>query len=54
MTVDNIAKSIKQAYDNYPALSAQAIKNSELIRTKYSWTNSAIKSLEILKKQGLL
>jgi glycosyltransferase involved in cell wall biosynthesis len=54
MTVDNIAKSIKQAYDNYPALSAQAINNSELIRTKYSWANSAIKSLEILKKQGLL
>ena len=54
MIVDNIAKSIKQAYDNYPALSAQAIKNSELIRTKYSWANSAIKSLEILKKHNLL
>jgi hypothetical protein len=54
MTIDNIAQAIKQAYDNYPALSQQATKNSELIRTKYSWANSAIKSLEILKKQGLL
>ena len=53
-SVDNIAQAIKQAYDNYPALSAQAMKNSELIRTKYSWANSAIKSLEILKKHSLL
>jgi len=54
MGVDNIAQAIKQAYDNYSALSAQATKNSELIRTKYSWANSAIKSLEILKKHSLL
>ena len=54
MTIDNIAQAIKQAYDNYPALSQQATKNSELIRTKYSWANSAIKSLEILKKHNLL
>jgi len=54
MSTDNIAQAIKQAYDNYPALSAQATKNSELIRTKYSWANSAIKSLEILKKHNLL
>ena len=53
-SIDNIAQAIEQAYDNYPALSTQATKNSELIRTKYSWANSAIKSLEILKKQGLL
>jgi glycosyltransferase involved in cell wall biosynthesis len=54
MSTDNIAQAIEQAYDNYPALSAQAMKNSELIRTKYSWANSAIKSLEILKKHSLL
>ena len=53
-TIDSIANAIKQAYDNYSSLSIQAIKNSELIRTKYSWANSAIKSLEILKKYGLL
>ena len=53
-STDNIAQAIEQAYDNYPALSAQAMKNSELIRTKYSWANSAIKSLEILKKHSLL
>jgi glycosyltransferase involved in cell wall biosynthesis len=53
-STDLIAQAIKQAYDNYPALSAQAMKNSELIRTKYSWANSAIKSLEILKKHSLL
>ena len=54
MSTDNIARAIKQAYDNYSALSVQATKNSELIRTKYSWANSAIKSLEILKKHNLL
>ncbi|NDB84463.1 MAG: hypothetical protein EB127_17430, partial [Alphaproteobacteria bacterium] len=53
-SVDNIASAIKQSYQNYSSLQAQAIKNSELIRTKYSWANSAIKSLEILKKLGLL
>ena len=52
-SVDSIARAINQAYDNYSALSTQATKNSELIRTKYSWANSAIKSLEILKKYGL-
>jgi glycosyltransferase involved in cell wall biosynthesis len=53
-TVDSIAHAIKQAHDNYPALLAQSTKTSKLIRTKYSWANSAIKSLEILKKHGLL
>jgi glycosyltransferase involved in cell wall biosynthesis len=53
-SVDSIARAIKQACDNYPALSVQATKNSEIIRSKYSWGNSAIKSLENLKKHGLL
>ena len=53
-SVDSIAAAIKQAYDNYANLSVQAAKNSEIIRSKYSWANSAIKSLEILKKYGLL
>ena len=48
-TVDDIRKALKEAYTNYSALSQQATKNSDIIRSKYSWANSAIKSLEILK-----
>ena len=53
-TVDEVAKAMRHAYTNYSALNAQAIKNSEIIRTRWSWANCAIKSLEILKKRGLL
>ena len=53
-SVDGIAQAIKQVYDNYASFKAQATKNSEIIRSKYSWANSAIKSLEMLKKYGLL
>ena len=53
-TVDDIRKALKEAYTNYSALSQQATKNSDIIRSKYSWANSAIKSLETLKKQELL
>ena len=49
ITVDNIRLALKEAYTNYSALSQQATKNSDIIRSKYSWANSAIKSLEILK-----
>ena len=54
ITVDNIRLALKEAYTNYSALSHQASKNSDIIRSKYSWANSAIKSLETLKKYDLL
>jgi glycosyltransferase involved in cell wall biosynthesis len=53
-TIDNIRLALKEAVSNYPALSRQATKNSDVIRSKYSWANSAIKSLETLKKHELL
>jgi glycosyltransferase involved in cell wall biosynthesis len=53
-TVNEVAKAMRHAYTNYSALNAQAIKNSEIIRTRWSWANCAIKSLEILKKRGSL
>ena len=49
VTVDNIRKALKEAYTNYSALSRQAQNNSDIIRSKYSWANSAIKSLKTLK-----
>lgn len=53
-TESAIATAMRRVYTNYQAFSTQALKNSEIIRSKYSWANSAIKSLEILKKHGLL
>ena len=53
-TVEEIAIGIKQAYKNYTSLRAQAIKNSAVIRSKYSWANSAISSLSVLKRRHLL
>jgi len=48
--IADIRKGLREAYDNYPALSQQARKNSEVIRTRYSWANSAVRSLEVLRK----
>lgn len=53
-TVEEIAKGIKTAYTNYASLRTQAIKNSAIIRSKYSWANSAMSALNVLKQQGLL
>ena len=52
--VEEIAQGIKSAYNNYDALRTQAIKNSSVIRSKYSWTNSVTKALDTLKLKGLL
>jgi glycosyltransferase involved in cell wall biosynthesis len=53
-TVEEIARGIKLAYTNYDSLRTQAIKNSEVIRSKYSWANSAMSALNVLKQRGLL
>jgi glycosyltransferase involved in cell wall biosynthesis len=53
-SVNEIARGIEYAYVNYTTLKKQAIKNSELIRGSYSWSNSAIKSLSMLTQKGLL
>jgi len=53
-TVEEIARGIKLAYDNYTALRTQAIKNSSVIRSKYSWANIATMALNVLKQRGLL
>ena len=53
-TVEEIAIGIKLAYNNYASLRAQAIKNSAIIRSKYSWANSAMTALNVLKQRGLL
>jgi glycosyltransferase involved in cell wall biosynthesis len=53
-TIDEIANGIKYAYINYKTLKTQAIKNSDVIRSKYSWDNSALISLGHLKQKGLI
>jgi glycosyltransferase involved in cell wall biosynthesis len=53
-TVPAIAKSIEQAYTNYAALKSQAVKNSDVIRTKFSWANSVTASLSTLRQWGML
>jgi glycosyltransferase involved in cell wall biosynthesis len=53
-TVEEIARGIKTAYTNYASLRTQAIKNSAVIRSKYSWANSAMSALNVLKQRGLL
>jgi glycosyltransferase involved in cell wall biosynthesis len=53
-TVEEIAQGIKLAYNNYTALHTQAVKNSIVIRNKYSWSASANSALNALKQQGLL
>jgi len=53
-TVDEIARGIKLAYTNYTALKTQAVKNSDVIRNKYSWSNCVLTTLGILKQKGLI
>jgi hypothetical protein len=53
-TIQDIRTCMRKAYDDYATLSEYAVKNSEIVRTKYSWANSAVKSLEVLKKRNLL
>jgi glycosyltransferase involved in cell wall biosynthesis len=53
-SVEDIAKSIERAYNNYAALKSQAVKNSDVIRTKFSWANSVTASLSTLKQWGML
>jgi glycosyltransferase involved in cell wall biosynthesis len=49
ITVNGIRQALCESYTNYPALHIQAAKNSDIIRSKYSWANSVISSLKTLK-----
>ena len=53
-TKDSIKVSMMDCVARYPALAKQAVNNSEIIRSKWSWACSAIKSLEILRRRGLV
>jgi glycosyltransferase involved in cell wall biosynthesis len=53
-TVDEISRGIKEAYNKYSTLRTQAIKNSGIIRSKYSWANCANTSLDVLKAMGVI
>ena len=53
-TQEHLCQTLIDAVNNYSALSRQAEKNSDIIRSKYSWANSAIKSLETLRNRKLL
>lgn len=50
----SIKTAMTDCVARYPALAKQALNNSEIIRSKWSWACAAIKSLEILRKRGFL
>ena len=52
--LDDVKSAMWQAYNRRTALTAQAIKNSEFIRSEFSWDNSARKSLAALQARNLL
>jgi glycosyltransferase involved in cell wall biosynthesis len=53
-TVSEIADVLHTAYSDYTRLRTAAVKNSQIIRTRYSWANSATLALGVLKQQGLI
>jgi glycosyltransferase involved in cell wall biosynthesis len=53
-SVDEIARGITRARHNYLNLRDAAIKNSDIIRNRFSWDNSVTASLGTLKQQNLL
>jgi glycosyltransferase involved in cell wall biosynthesis len=52
--VNSIAEQMRQAYQNYAHLKLEAIKNSAVIRSNFSWANSVTASLAALKRRGAL
>jgi glycosyltransferase involved in cell wall biosynthesis len=48
VAVKDIRKALRESYSNYQALRIQAGKNSDIVRSKYSWADSVIKSLKTL------
>jgi glycosyltransferase involved in cell wall biosynthesis len=52
--IDSIRHCMRQAYTNHEALSKKALVNSDKIRSKWSWFNSAQKVLKTLENRGLL
>ena len=53
-SVDSIAEQMRQAYSNHAVLKLEGIKNSGIIRSKFSWANSVTRSLDTLKRRGAL
>jgi hypothetical protein len=46
---DDLSKVMRDVYVNYWKYKKKALEDSELIRTEFSWKNSANKALEIIK-----
>jgi len=46
---NNLSTVMRDVYTNYWAYKEKALKDSEIIRTKFSWKNSANKAMEIIK-----
>jgi hypothetical protein len=53
-SVDSIADGLRAVRQGYPAFANAALKNSLLIRERFSWNASAYKALDCLKRRGLL
>ena len=51
--VDSIRDAMRTAYENHAKLAHQALKNSGIIRSRFSWTASADSAVEALESRGV-
>ena len=51
--IDSIRTAMRTAYENHKILSKKALKNSQKIRTEFSWTASADSAVEALESRGI-
>jgi glycosyltransferase involved in cell wall biosynthesis len=52
--VDHLAECLRFAKNHWDFLAPNALKNSSVIRTEFSWANSVNSALKTLQNQGLL
>jgi|688.fasta_scaffold14216_19 glycosyltransferase involved in cell wall biosynthesis len=52
--VDHLAECLRFAKNHWDFLAPNALKNSRVIRTEFSWANSVNSALKTLQNQGLL
>ena len=52
--VDHLAECLRFAKNHWDFLAPNALKNSRIIRTEFSWENSVNSALKTLQNQGLL
>jgi len=51
--VDSIRDAMRTAYENHAGLAQQALKNSAIIRSRFSWSASADHAVQALESRGV-